>query len=81
MASGTELIRKAKEQIEEVDPKAVHDLLESRNGEVIVDADENNATQLGYDVVHVGFNASSGSLTQELFIDDVAVATQPIGCP
>ena len=27
MASGAELIRKAKEQITEVDPKEVHDLL------------------------------------------------------
>jgi molybdopterin/thiamine biosynthesis adenylyltransferase/rhodanese-related sulfurtransferase len=40
MASGTELIRRAKEQIEEVDPKEVHELLESRNGEVIVDVRE-----------------------------------------
>ena len=40
MASGAELIRKAKEQIREVDPREVHDLLEARNGEVIVDVRE-----------------------------------------
>ena len=40
MASGAEIIRKAKEQIREVDPKEVHDLLERRNGEVIVDVRE-----------------------------------------
>ena len=40
MASGTDLIRKAKEQIREVDPKEVHDLLAARNGEVIVDVRE-----------------------------------------
>jgi molybdopterin/thiamine biosynthesis adenylyltransferase len=40
MASGAEIIRKAKEQITEVDPKEVHDLLEGRNGEVIVDVRE-----------------------------------------
>ena len=40
MASGAEIIRKAKEQINEVDPKEVHDLLDHRNGEVIVDVRE-----------------------------------------
>jgi molybdopterin/thiamine biosynthesis adenylyltransferase/rhodanese-related sulfurtransferase len=40
MASGAEIIRKAKEQIREVDPKEVHDLLDNRNGEVIVDVRE-----------------------------------------
>jgi molybdopterin/thiamine biosynthesis adenylyltransferase/rhodanese-related sulfurtransferase len=40
MASGAEIIRKAKEQISEVDPKEVHDLLGRRNGEVIVDVRE-----------------------------------------
>jgi len=40
MASGAELIRKAREQIREVDPREVHDLLEDRNGEVIVDVRE-----------------------------------------
>ena len=40
MASGAEIIRRAKEQIREVDPRDVHDLLESRNGEVIVDVRE-----------------------------------------
>ena len=32
MASGAELIRKIKEQIEEVDPKEVHDLGLNGNG-------------------------------------------------
>ena len=40
MASGAEIIRRAKEQIREVDPKEVHDLLDHRNGEVIVDVRE-----------------------------------------
>jgi molybdopterin/thiamine biosynthesis adenylyltransferase/rhodanese-related sulfurtransferase len=40
MASGTDLIRKIKEQIEEVDPKEVHDLHENGNGAVIVDVRE-----------------------------------------
>ena len=40
MASGAELIRKIKEQIEEVDPKEVHELGENGNGAVIVDVRE-----------------------------------------
>src|SRR3954454_3176622 len=44
MASGAELIRKIKEQIEEVDPKEVHDLQSNGNGNgrgpVIVDVRE-----------------------------------------
>ncbi|MEJ7715388.1 MAG: ThiF family adenylyltransferase [Thermoleophilaceae bacterium] len=40
MASGAELIRRAKEQITEVDPKEVHDLPDDRNGTVVVDVRE-----------------------------------------
>jgi molybdopterin/thiamine biosynthesis adenylyltransferase len=42
MPSGAELIRKAKEQIREVDPKEVHDLVQSGNGNapVVVDVRE-----------------------------------------
>src|ERR687889_1049943 len=40
MASGAELIRKIKEQIEEVDPKDVHALSQNGNGAVIVDVRE-----------------------------------------
>jgi sulfur-carrier protein adenylyltransferase/sulfurtransferase len=40
MASGAELIRRAKERIREVDPKDVRDLMDHRNGEVIVDVRE-----------------------------------------
>ena len=40
MASGAELIRKVKEQIEEVDPKDVHALAQNGNGAVIVDVRE-----------------------------------------
>ena len=42
MASGAEVIRKIKEQIEEVDPKEVHDLVQNGNGNgaVIVDVRE-----------------------------------------
>jgi len=40
MSSGADLIRDAKEQIREVDPKEVHELLERRNGEVVVDVRE-----------------------------------------
>jgi molybdopterin/thiamine biosynthesis adenylyltransferase/rhodanese-related sulfurtransferase len=42
MASGAELIRKAKEQIKEVDPRAVHDSVQNGNGSapVLVDVRE-----------------------------------------
>jgi rhodanese-related sulfurtransferase len=42
MASGAELLRKVKEQIEEVDPKEVHELTHNGNGNgaVIVDVRE-----------------------------------------
>src|ERR687898_2848302 len=40
MASGAELLRKVKEQIEEVDMKEVHDLTQNGNGAVIVDVRE-----------------------------------------
>jgi sulfur-carrier protein adenylyltransferase/sulfurtransferase len=40
MASGAELLRKVKEQIEEVDPKEVHELTENGNGAVVVDVRE-----------------------------------------
>ncbi|MBA3437009.1 MAG: molybdopterin-synthase adenylyltransferase MoeB [Thermoleophilaceae bacterium] len=40
MASGAELIRRAKEQITEVDPREIHDLLPDRNGTVVVDVRE-----------------------------------------
>jgi molybdopterin/thiamine biosynthesis adenylyltransferase/rhodanese-related sulfurtransferase len=40
MASGAELIRKVKEQIEEVDPKVVHELSQNGNGAVVVDVRE-----------------------------------------
>jgi molybdopterin/thiamine biosynthesis adenylyltransferase/rhodanese-related sulfurtransferase len=42
MPSGAELIRKAKEQIREVDPKQVHDLVQGGNGDapVVVDVRE-----------------------------------------
>jgi molybdopterin/thiamine biosynthesis adenylyltransferase/rhodanese-related sulfurtransferase len=42
MASGAELIKKAKEQITEVDPREVHDLVSNghRNGTVLVDVRE-----------------------------------------
>ncbi|HLM10371.1 MAG TPA: molybdopterin-synthase adenylyltransferase MoeB [Thermoleophilaceae bacterium] len=42
MASGAELIRKVKEQIEEIDPKDVHELGRNGNGAVIVDVREQN---------------------------------------
>ena len=40
MATGAELLRKVKEQIEEVDPKEVHELTQNGNGAVIVDVRE-----------------------------------------
>jgi sulfur-carrier protein adenylyltransferase/sulfurtransferase len=40
MASGADLIRQIKQQIEEVDPKDVHELSENGNGAVIVDVRE-----------------------------------------
>jgi molybdopterin/thiamine biosynthesis adenylyltransferase/rhodanese-related sulfurtransferase len=40
MASGAELLRRVKEQIEEVDPKEVHELMQDGNGAVIVDVRE-----------------------------------------
>jgi sulfur-carrier protein adenylyltransferase/sulfurtransferase len=49
MASGADLIRTIKEQIEEVDPKEVHELVENGNGAVIVDVRE----QHEYDESHL----------------------------
>src|SRR5919201_65692 len=40
MASGAELLRQVKERIEEVDPKQVHELIQNRNGAVVVDVRE-----------------------------------------
>ena len=40
MASGADLIRKAKEEIREVDPRDVHELSQNGNGAVIVDVRE-----------------------------------------
>jgi sulfur-carrier protein adenylyltransferase/sulfurtransferase len=40
MPSGAELLRRVKEQIEEVDPKQVHELTQNGNGAVIVDVRE-----------------------------------------
>jgi hypothetical protein len=47
---------------------------------VIVDVDENLATDDGWDSVSVGFFASDGDFSQEAFFDDVVVAKQPVGC-
>lgn len=46
-----------------------------------VDADEDTSTSLGFDSVQLGFQASNGSITQEVLFDDVVIATQPVGCP
>src|ERR671921_2753076 len=55
MASGAELIRKIKEQIEEVDPKDVHDLSQNGNGAVIVDVREQHEFEASHvpGAVHV----------------------------
>jgi hypothetical protein len=50
------------------------------DGEVVLDVDENTFTNAGYDSVQIGFNAANGSVTQEMYFDDVVTATQPIGC-
>lgn len=50
------------------------------NGENVLDTDENTFTSEGYDSVQIGFNAANGSVTQEIYFDDVVTATQPIGC-
>ena len=50
------------------------------DGEVILDKDDVNATTMGYATVMPGFAASYGGITQDMYIDDIAVATQPIGC-
>lgn len=50
------------------------------DGEEILAADEYNLTSQGYDSVQVGFNAANGSVTQDIYFDDVIMATQPIGC-
>jgi hypothetical protein len=50
------------------------------DGALAVDVDENTFTSEGYDSVQVGFNAANGSVTQEIYFDDVVTATQPIGC-
>ncbi|MGI9094961.1 MAG: molybdopterin-synthase adenylyltransferase MoeB [Thermoleophilaceae bacterium] len=48
MASGAELIRRAKEQITEVDPREIHDLLPDRNGTVVVDVREQQEFEQSY---------------------------------
>jgi sulfur-carrier protein adenylyltransferase/sulfurtransferase len=57
MPSGAELIRKAKEQITEVDPREVHDLLSNghRNGTVLVDVREDTEFEAAHipGAVHV----------------------------
>src|ERR687890_1257223 len=55
VASGAELIRKIKEQIEEVDPKDVHDLSQNGNGAVIVDVREQHEFEASHvpGAVHV----------------------------
>jgi hypothetical protein len=50
------------------------------NGENVLDADDNTLTSEGYDSVQIGFHAAIGSVTQEIYFDDVVIATQPIGC-
>jgi hypothetical protein len=50
------------------------------NGETVLDADESTFTSDGYDSVQIGFNAANGSVTQEIYFDDVVTGTQPIGC-
>ena len=50
------------------------------DGENALDADENTFTSQGYDSVQIGFHAANGSVTQEIYFDEVVVATQPIGC-
>lgn len=47
---------------------------------VIVDADEDLATDDGWDSVSVGLYSAAGDFSQEAFFDDVVVAKQPIGC-
>ena len=47
MASGAELIRKIKEQIEEVDPTDVQTLQQNGNGAVIVDVREQHEFEAG----------------------------------
>ena len=48
MASSAEYIRKVREQIKEVDPKDVHPMIESPNGEVIVDVREQHEYEQGH---------------------------------
>lgn len=50
------------------------------DGEEVLAADEYNLTSQGYDSVQIGFNAANGSVTQDIYFDDVVMATQPIGC-
>ena len=55
MESGAELIRKIKEQIEEVDPRDVHELQQNGNGAVIVDVREQHEFEAAHlpGAVHV----------------------------
>ena len=50
------------------------------DGALAVDVDESTFTDEGYDSVQVGFNAANGSVTQEIYFDDIVTATRPIGC-
>jgi sulfur-carrier protein adenylyltransferase/sulfurtransferase len=55
MASGADVIRKIKDQIDEVDPKDVHELRQNGNGAVIVDVREQHEFEEGHlpGAVHV----------------------------
>ena len=55
MASGAELIRKIKEQIQEVDPTDVQALQQNGNGAVLVDVREQHEFEAGHlpGAVHV----------------------------
>lgn len=52
------------------------------DGKLVIDVAENTiGTQgLPYDQMRVGFSYSPGTVDQEVFFDDVAYATQKIGC-
>jgi hypothetical protein len=51
------------------------------DGKVILDADEDTSTAEGCGDVDLGFSFSTGTLFQEIFFDDFAIANQPLPCP
>lgn len=50
------------------------------DGRTVIDADENNVPPDGYDALSIGFVGKAGA-GQRISMDDIILATAPVGCP